>query len=138
MNQTQVAEVIAKRINSHDDFRAKVKSLNGATIVACEMNSGGKKGWIDAGDITVAESITVSEKTKFTLRYFPEVLTAATEGIEYTYEAPQAPTDGELNAAKLAEATRQYRANKPVADDLIVECVSAGYLTQGEAMNRDL
>lgn len=137
MNQTQAAAEIAKRISSNDDFKAKVKFVKGGVVVVCEMNSGGKKGWIDAGEIAVGESIAVSDTAKFALRYFPEVLGDAIAGIEYTYEAPQPATAGELNAAKLAEAARQFRAGKPVADDLIVECVTGGYLTQNEAMNRD-
>jgi hypothetical protein len=137
MNQTQAAAEIAKRINSNDEFRAKVKFVKCGVVVACEMNSGGKKGWIDAGEITVGESIAVSDKTKFTLRYFPEVIAAAIEGIEYTYEAPQPATDGERKAAKLTEAARQFRAGKPVVDELVVECVAHNYLSQSEAMNRD-
>jgi hypothetical protein len=137
MNQTQAAAEIAYRINSHEDFNAKVKFVKGGVVVACEMNSGGKRGWIDAGVIAVGESIEISSETKFALRYFSEVLTAATEGIEYTYEAAEPATEADKNATRLASAARDFRAGKVVADDTIVECVVAGYLTLSEAMNRD-
>jgi len=40
-------------------------------------------------------------------------------------------------AGELAKAARDYRAGKVVSDDLIFEAVKGGYLTDGEAMNRD-
>jgi hypothetical protein len=137
MNQTQAAAEIAKRINENEDFRAKVRFIKGSVVVACEKNSGGKRGWIGAGEIAVGESIEISKEVSFAFQYFKEILAAAVDGIEYTYDTPQAATSGEIHAAKLAEAARQFRAGKPVEEELVVDCVVNGYLTQSEAMNRD-
>jgi len=135
MNQTQAAAEIAKRINQYDEFRAKV-SLKKGVIVMVEADSGGKKGWVDAGEITVGQEITVSDTTKFKLRYFPEILESALAGIAYEFEQVQQP-GGEIKAAQLAKAARDFRAGKVVEDSVIVDCVAGGYLTQNEAMNRD-
>ena len=138
MNQTQAAREIADRLNKTEDCRAKVKfGKAGAVIVVCERDSGGKKGWISAGEIVVAETIEVSKETSFAFRYFKEELQAALAGVTYAFEAPTAPTEGELKSQRLAEAARMFRAGKVVDDDILVDCVSHGYLTQSEVMNRD-
>ena len=40
-------------------------------------------------------------------------------------------------APTTSKAARDYRAGKVVSDDLIVQAVKHGHLTNSEAMNRD-
>lgn len=139
MNQTQAAVEIARRINSYSDFSAKVHapSKSGTVEISVSTDSGGKRGWIPAGTITIGESIEISKETAFAFRYSKSEFAAVTAPVDYSFESPKPLDEASLKMLELSNAAKLFRNGRVVSDDLIVECVALGFLTQDEAMNRD-
>jgi len=77
-NSVTRAASIAAKISNIEDCRAKVVvDSDGNVGVLCERNSGGKKGWLHAGVIAVAEKVTVSKETAYCFRYVADEFAAA-------------------------------------------------------------
>jgi len=73
-----LAAKIAANISKIEDSRAKVVvDSDGNVGVLCERNSGGKRGWIHAGVIAVADKVTVSKETAYCFRYVADEFAAA-------------------------------------------------------------
>lgn len=91
-NRLPAAKTIADRINEHDDYSAKVWSKNGNVRVYLRRDSGGKKGWIDAGQIDLNPDGTfeTNKDATFAFRYDKEKLEAALHGIEFKSEDAEA------------------------------------------------
>lgn len=101
------------------------------TVVLLEIDS--DAGWITAGDVRVTAAGTVEfTNWKRTQRSLGLTQTEADEILSW-----KADTTEVAGVPNLAADARDYRAGKVVAEDLVVACVGGGYLTAGEAMNRD-
>jgi hypothetical protein len=138
MNQTQAAAAIATSICKIEDCRAKVKTGSvGEVLVVCERNSGGKKGWITAGIITVSEVVTISSETKFAFRYLTEELMAAV-AVTYQLESPQAAGESRVEfCIAMKKAAADHQRGLAVDQDILAEAVTYGYLSMSDAMNSD-
>ena len=138
MNQTQAAAAIATSICKIEDCRAKVKTGSaGEVLVVCERNSGGKKGWIAAGIITVSEVVTISSETKFAFRYLTEELAAAV-AVTYQHEALQAADESPFEASiAMKKAAADHQRGLVVDQNVLAEAVAYGYLSMSDAMNSD-
>lgn len=55
MTRNEAAQEIAARINSNEDFRATTWSKGGHVRVYVKKDTGGKKGFVDAGFISIDE-----------------------------------------------------------------------------------
>lgn len=138
MNQTQAAAAIATSIYKLEDCRAKVKAGSaGEVLVVCERNSGGKKGWIAAGIITVGQRVEVSSETKFAFRYLAEELAAAV-AVTYEFAAPQAADEARVQASiAMKKAAANHQRGLAVDQDILADAVAYGYLSMSDAMNSD-
>jgi hypothetical protein len=88
-SRIEAATEISSRINANKDYKARVWSKNGQVRVYLTADSGGKKGFVDAGEINVDfdGSIIVSDKTQYALRYDKAFLASITEGVAAAAEA---------------------------------------------------
>ena len=138
MNQTQAAAAIATSICKIEDCRAKVKTGSaGEVLVVCERNSGGKRGWIAAGIITVGQTVEVSSETKFAFRYLTEELMTAV-AVTYHFESLQATDDLRVQASiAMKKAAADHQRGLAVDQDILADAVAYGYLSMSAAMNSD-
>ena len=93
MNQIKAAELIAATINGIEDYRATAgqPDTGGVVHIQVSQNTGGKRGWIGAGEITVGESIELGKEAAFALRYCRGELAPIFE-IEYQFDSALAST----------------------------------------------
>lgn len=92
MNQVKAAELVAAVINGIEDWRSTISQPDqgGVVHVCLSQNTGGKRGWIGAGEITVGQSIELSKEAVFSMRYCKSELAPIFE-IEYQFDPTLAP-----------------------------------------------
>lgn len=92
MTRIEAANLIASRLNNVADTRAAAWSKGGNVRVYVSRDSGGKKGYVEAGFIEIGfdGSVSVAKTVTFAFRYDKAVLATAVEGVVASPEAKPA------------------------------------------------
>lgn len=137
--QIEIAKNIADQINANEDYRATIKQgKSGEQFVDVQKDTGGKRGFIGAGRITVGTSVEVDDDVQFAFRYDRKFLQGILDGLEpYAFVEQAETAEVADDCPRLKEVAKRFRQGYVVDDDDLVACVKYGLISQNQAMNRD-